>query len=585
MKICDAKNRSIHLLGIFHELLMFIPALLKKRMFLSLHILRIVLIFAIFGFFAGCGGSSGGFGDWRCFPFECYDPPPPDKQSPTTPKNLKVEAISPAEIDVDWDTSTDNKHVAGYKIYRDGLFLRSVSTSFFSDSGLYPDTKYCYTASAYDDSQNESPQSQSSCATTPLDLTPPTSPTGLIVRAVSSDQIDLKWTASKDDVKVSGYKIFRNGSLIQNLTKTEFSDTGLNPETRYCYTVSAYDTAGNESDSNGQTCAVSSWIITTIGHFSEPPCPEIAIDSSNYAHVVFVEQIFTGPNSWISNLIYATNTTESWVLEPIGIQGGATSLALDSADRVHISFFYPINHLNYATNASGVWVTENFDTVAYSHPIAIDSADNVHMVCRTSFATKHFTNASGTWTDEILETSANINLNSMAIDLYDNLHISFLELNGDLKYISNTSGIWITETVDSQGDIGRHSIAVDSAGNVNISYYDEKNEDLKYATNVSGIWITETIDSQGDVGKSSSIAVDSAGNAHISYYDSTNESLNYTTNASGEWKKYTLDSWSEFVREQDSSWGYGSSSIALDSVDKVHIVYDWMNDVRYITNR
>jgi chitodextrinase len=575
MKICHPKNRSIQLFGVFQERLMFIPVLLKKRLFLSHQIRQIVLIFAIIVFLAACKVSSSSFSS-------------PDNQPPTTPENLIVEAISPAKIHVDWEASTDNERVRGYKIYRDGLYISSIlyGYSSYSDSGLNPDTKYCYTVSAYDRSQNESPQSQSSCATTPLDLTPPTSPAGLIARAVSSDQIDLKWTASTDDVIVSGYKIFRNGSLILNITETRFSDTGLNPATSYCYTVSAYDTAGNESDSSGQACAVSSWIITTIGHLSEPPSPAIAIDSSNYAHVVFVEKIFTGPNSWISNLLYATNTTESWVVEPIGIQGGVTSLALDSADRVHISFFYPINRLNYATNASGVWATENFDTVAYSHPIAIDSADNVHMICATSFGPKHFTNASGTWTEEILETSANINSNSMAVDLYDNLHISFFDLNGDLKYITNASGVWITETVDSQGDLGpSNSIAVDSAGNVSISYYDRTNADLKYATNASGVWITETVDSQGDLGKYTSIAVDSAGNAHISYYDSTNESLNYTTNASGEWERYTLDSWSEFVREQDSTWGYGISSIALDSTDKVHIVYDWMNDVRYITNR
>jgi chitodextrinase len=540
-----------------------------------------VLIFAIIVFLAACKVSSSSFSS-------------PDNQPPTTPENLIVEAISPAKIHVDWEASTDNDRVRGYKIYRDGLYINSIccTQTSFSDSGLNPDTKYCYTVSAYDDSQNESPQSQSSCATTPLDLTPPTSPTGLIVRAVSSDQIDLKWTASTDDVKVSGYKIFRNGSLIQNITKTRFSDTGLNPETRYCYTVSAYDTAGNESDSSEQACAVSSWIITTIGHLSQPPWPAITIDSSNNAHVAYDEWIYNYDTHRyeISNLNYATNTTESWILETIGSPGSRASMALDSADRVHISFLYG-NRLNYATNVSGVWWTENIDSTSYVYhnSIAIDSTNNVHISYDTSQGLKYITNVSGTWTEEILEDSGSIGSNSIAVDLCGNVHISFLDFtnaDGDLKYITDASGVWITETVDSQGDVGfDNSIAVDSAGNVSISYNDSTNGYLKYATNASGVWITDTVDSQGDVGKYTSIAVDSSGNAHISYYDSANESLNYTTNASGKWERYILDNWSEFVREQGSSWGYGFSSIALDSADKVHIVYDWKHNVRYITNR
>jgi len=519
---------------------MLIRALLKKRLFLSRCILLIVLIFANIAFLNGCKPPSATYSTST------------DKQPPTTPKNLIAEAISPSKINLDWETSTDNNEVEGYKIFRDGIHIRFPTYGSSTDSGLNPDTKYCYTISAYDGSQNESPQSQPSCATTLLDLTPPSSPTGLIARAVSLDQIDLQWIVSTDDGIVSGYKIFRNGSLIQNITETRFSDTGLNPETQYCYTVSAYDAGGNESDSSNQACAVSSWIITTIDHLSQPPWPAIAIDSSNDAHVVFDNWIYNmGTHRYeISDSIYATNTTQSWIVETIGSQGHRTSLALDSADRVHISFLY-VNRLNYATNASGVWLTETIDstTYVYSHSIAIDSADNVH--------------------------------------------ISFLELasangalNGDIKYITNASGAWVTETVDSQEDAGYYnSIAVDSAGNVNISYYDSTNGDLKYATNAAGVWVTETVDSQGDVGEYTSIVVDSAGNAHISYYDSTNESLNYTTNASGEWERYILDNWSEFVGEQGSPSGYGFSSIALDSADKVHIVYDWMYDVRYITNR
>ena len=60
MKICHAKHRSIQLSGVFQALLMFIPALLKKRLVLSHPILGTALIFVVLGFFAGCGGGRSG---------------------------------------------------------------------------------------------------------------------------------------------------------------------------------------------------------------------------------------------------------------------------------------------------------------------------------------------------------------------------------------------------------------------------------------------------------------------------------------------------------------------------------------------
>ena len=89
----------------------------------------------------------------------------------------------------------------------------------------------------------------------PPDTTPPSTPIGLAATAVSSGQINLSWTASTDNVGVAGYKIYRGGSLIANQATISYSDTGLSPSTQYCYTVSAYDAANNESAQSGAQCA------------------------------------------------------------------------------------------------------------------------------------------------------------------------------------------------------------------------------------------------------------------------------------------------------------------------------------------
>lgn len=91
---------------------------------------------------------------------------------------------------------------------------------------------------------------------TTTDSTAPSVPTGLIANAVSSSEIDLSWNASTDNVGVAGYKIY-SGAYVNTATGTSFSDIGLNASTNYCYTVSAYDAAGNESAQSSQVCATS----------------------------------------------------------------------------------------------------------------------------------------------------------------------------------------------------------------------------------------------------------------------------------------------------------------------------------------
>ena len=77
-------------------------------------------------------------------------------------------------------------------------------------------------------------------------------PTGVEATAASSSQIDLSWDAT-DDVGVIGYKIFRNGSFLKIVSSNSARDTDLNPSTEYCYTVSAFDEAGNESEQSNPT--------------------------------------------------------------------------------------------------------------------------------------------------------------------------------------------------------------------------------------------------------------------------------------------------------------------------------------------
>lgn len=88
--------------------------------------------------------------------------------------------------------------------------------------------------------------SSSPCPET--DIIPPTVPTGLTKNTVTATSVVLSWAAASDDVGVSGYEIYRNGSFIGSSATTSYVDTnGLLASTPYSYSVRAVDAAGNKS--------------------------------------------------------------------------------------------------------------------------------------------------------------------------------------------------------------------------------------------------------------------------------------------------------------------------------------------------
>jgi hypothetical protein len=79
------------------------------------------------------------------------------------------------------------------------------------------------------------------------DTTPPSAPKSLAATAVAWNQVSLTWTASTDNVGVTSYQIFRNGTQIGTATKSPYADKTTQASTTYNYTIKAVDAAGNVS--------------------------------------------------------------------------------------------------------------------------------------------------------------------------------------------------------------------------------------------------------------------------------------------------------------------------------------------------
>jgi chitodextrinase len=186
-----------------------------------------------------------------------------DSQAPTAPANPTAKATAPNSVALTWTASTDNVGIAGYRIIRNGVLLTQVgAVTNFQDNQVLPNTQYTYTLTALDVAGNQSPSSSPAAVTTPNvgDSQAPTTPAGLTATTISSQQINLSWNTSTDNVGIAGYDVYRatNGGTpqkVSSVTTTSYGDTGLKANTKYSYYVKARDAAGNNSSQSNTASA------------------------------------------------------------------------------------------------------------------------------------------------------------------------------------------------------------------------------------------------------------------------------------------------------------------------------------------
>lgn len=180
----------------------------------------------------------------------------PDTTAPSVPASVVATATSATQITVTWSAATDSggSGLAGYRLYRDGALVATVSGTSHHVTGLGAATTYCFTVAAYDHAGNQSAASSNACATTFAH--PPTAPAGLTASAVAHNRIQLNWQdAASNEL---GFYVERAAtaagpwSVIATpaANTTAYNDSTVTGSTTYYYRVRAYHTTGQSSYSN-----------------------------------------------------------------------------------------------------------------------------------------------------------------------------------------------------------------------------------------------------------------------------------------------------------------------------------------------
>ncbi|HSX42846.1 MAG TPA: LamG-like jellyroll fold domain-containing protein [Candidatus Saccharimonadales bacterium] len=202
-----------------------------------------------------------------------------DTTPPAASASLTASAASSTQVGLNWTAATDNVGVTGYQIERcagSGCtnFAQIATTASnvlsYNDTGLSASTLYRYRVRAVDAAANLGAYSPIAQATTQAvaDTIAPSVPATVSGTAASVSQINLTWAASTDNVGVTGYKVYRGGVQIGTSATASYTDTGLTANTSYSYSVSAYDSAGNNSAQSNPAVAVS-----TLADTAAPSVP------------------------------------------------------------------------------------------------------------------------------------------------------------------------------------------------------------------------------------------------------------------------------------------------------------------------
>jgi hypothetical protein len=175
----------------------------------------------------------------------------PDTENPTTPADLTgVVDTADNSIDMTWTASVDNVGVDFYEVRRNGVVIATVdgSNATANLSGLGEGNHYIQ-VQAFDAASNASFKTPPTMITIAGgDTVNPSSPEALVAVVEADESITLTWTASTDNVGVTGYRILRNldevGIVAGNETTANIA--GLGSGDHYMQ-VQALDAAGNES--------------------------------------------------------------------------------------------------------------------------------------------------------------------------------------------------------------------------------------------------------------------------------------------------------------------------------------------------
>ncbi len=197
------------------------------------------------------------------------------------------------------------------------------------------------------------------------------------------------------------------------------------------------------------------------------------------------------------------------------------------------------------------------------------------------------------------KSTGDVGLHPSATVYNNQVHVSYYDNAGDLRYAKGSIGSWSAATLDGAGgsdgrvtgNVGVKSKLLSYAGSLQLFYYDSSNNNLRHAwSSGSQGWKFENLDgdngsiarNNGDVGLFSS-AIDYAGSLQLFYYDSSNNNLRHAWSSGSQgWKFENLDGDNGSIARNNGDAGIDVNAAYNPSTSKLLLTYKHGTGIKYV---
>lgn len=299
------------------------------------------------------------------------------------PQNLSASA-SHQSVALTWEAPIAGTPT-GYKIFKNGSLLTTVTTMTYTDLAVTNGTSYSYyLKAAYSNGDSEA----SDTVTATPNALPPTN----LVAAAGNNLVSLSWNAptgrnatgarETGGRSISGYRVYRNGTPVATVAGTSYQDTGLVNGVSYTYYVTTVyaDPEGESLPSNTATATPSMVSSVILGTGT-------LITQTNYLSPINLsykslhgQSIFTaaelndagvfGPVN-ITQMGFNVSTTPNLPLPNFLIRMKHTT------DTIPTNWQTAANMVTVYTNPSYQPVAGGWDLLTFSTPFQWNGTDNI----------------------------------------------------------------------------------------------------------------------------------------------------------------------------------------------------------------